>query len=189
MISAEFVVDDGPGLPVPEHRDAGPAAIAGLGLGIELIQVLVAVQPVAGRGGAFLELPAVLGHVPVHGRDPDRVLEAFELAHDQRAVRPRAGERDVEVVAPGLGLEPARAGRSRATVVRDPVAELGVDAHEAAVLAALVLIAPDALDQHAHGQSSPCSPAPRAPLVGNARRLLNSPTNSHLIAKYTRLLR
>ena len=54
------------------------------------------------------------------------------------------------MVAPGLGLEAALAGGPGAAVLGDPVAELGLDPDEAAVRRAHVLIAPDALDQHAH---------------------------------------
>lgn len=37
--------------------------------------------------------------MPVHRREPDDPLEPLQLAHDQRAVRPGARVRDVEVVA------------------------------------------------------------------------------------------
>ncbi len=81
-------------------------------------------QRVARHARAGLEGPAVLAHEPVHDRERSiDVLEAFQLAEDQRAVRPRAGPRDVEVVAARLGLEPALAGRSRRPVRRHPVAE------------------------------------------------------------------
>src|SRR5690606_2419290 len=105
------------------------------------------------------ELPAVVPDLPMHHRHPDRVLQALQPAHDQGAVRPGAGERDVEVIATGLRLEAAFADRSGTAVRRDPVAKLGLDAHEAAVPARrLVAAAPDAFDQLAHDGSSrlPC---------------------------------
>jgi maleylacetate reductase len=44
----------------------------------------------------------------MHDRDVDHALEPFESAEDERPVRPRTGERDVEVIAPGRGEAQAR---------------------------------------------------------------------------------
>jgi hypothetical protein len=61
---------------------------------------------------------AVLGilepqsHEPMHDRQRNRRLESLQGAKDQGSMRPRAGERDIEVVASDLGLEATIAGRS-----------------------------------------------------------------------------
>ena len=74
-----------------------------------------------------LEGPAALVAVGVDEGDPDRVLEALEVAHDHRALRPRAGAPDVEVVAPGLGAV------ARGAVGAHPVGEAAALAHEAPI--------------------------------------------------------
>jgi len=70
-----------------------------VGFGIKLIQVAKAVQ----RPGFRFELPAVLQHVRMYGRDGNDVLQPFDLAENQRAVRPRAGETDAEAITAGFG--------------------------------------------------------------------------------------
>src|SRR5262252_4746871 len=66
--------------------------------------------------------------------------------------------RDVEMIARRLGREAGGAVR------RDAVAEAAVDALELAALAGLLrqlLVAPDAVDQYAHGSTSfPCRHCP-----------------------------
>jgi hypothetical protein len=57
-----------------------------------------------------------------------------QRAHDQRAVCPRTGEADVEMIAASFGLEAADSGRAGAAVGRDPVAEGAVLANEAATV-------------------------------------------------------
>ncbi|MDT4885346.1 hypothetical protein FQZ97_1215710 [compost metagenome] len=54
-----------------------------------------------------LEFPTLRQHQRIDDRDRDQLLELLQLAEDQRAVGPGAGKRDVEVVAPGFGLEAA----------------------------------------------------------------------------------
>ena len=71
----------------------------------------------------LVELPALREHVRLDDRDADRLGQLLQPAEDQRAVRPGAGERDVEMVAAGLGLEAALAGRAGRAVGRHPVAE------------------------------------------------------------------
>jgi hypothetical protein len=58
----------------------------------------------------------------MHAREGDDVFEALELAHDERAVCPGAGVRDVEVVASCFGWELA--------AFLDEVAELRLAALE-----------------------------------------------------------
>src|SRR6516225_12155799 len=88
----------------------------------------------------------------MHHRDGDHVLKPFQRAHDQRTVRPRAGETDVEVVAPRFGLETAYTARAGATVGSNPVAEGRILAHEAATgrLGVVPDVAPLTFDQQSH---------------------------------------
>ena len=90
------------------HRDA--ARVVGLAGEVGLLEPLDAEHRVA---AALVEVegPAA-GVVGRAGRAPgDDVLEAEQAAHDDRAVRPRAGARGDEAVAAGLG-GPHRARRA-----------------------------------------------------------------------------
>ena len=120
-----LVVDDRAGLLVPQHRDADAVVVVRVGGAVGLGEEVEAVDVV--DVAPARERPAALVAVRMQVGDPDRVLEALQHAHDHRPVRPRAGQRDVEVVAPGLGPEP---------VLADPAAEyrvgpevLAFDAH------------------------------------------------------------
>ena len=115
-----FVVDDGPALLVPQGRHRHPSCITRLGLGVDLVEAGEPVHRVGDAPGRLGEHPALLPHQGVDHRQPDRVLEPLEGAHDHGAVGPRARQRHVKVVAPGLGLEPRRA------VGGDPAAELAL---------------------------------------------------------------
>src|SRR5215510_13888022 len=79
--------------------------------------------------GVFVEHPALLPQSGDRIGDRDRAFEVLDRAIDQCAMCPWAAMRDVEVVAPGLGLE---AGR---TIRRDAVAEAAVGAPELAARA------------------------------------------------------
>src|SRR5690606_15743918 len=70
----------------------------------------------------------------------------------QGAVRPGTCQRNVEVIAAGLGLEAVAARRARAAIGRDPVAELCVAAYEAATRACRVipLVMPFTVYQKSH---------------------------------------
>src|SRR5690606_27068336 len=78
-----------------------------------------------------------------------------QLAEDQRAVRPRACERDIEVVASGLGLEAPLAPSRRSAVCGHPVAPLRILTHEfsAGFLRVIPAIYPFPVDQQSHGAS------------------------------------
>src|SRR5262249_17385994 len=104
------------------------------------------VDGVAGRPLRLVEGPAVAAHVPGHDRHRDDVFELLELAKNDRPRRPWAGERDIEVIAPGPGLKSAFARRACAAVDRDPVAKLRVGADEVAVLGAILVVLPHAID-------------------------------------------
>src|SRR5262245_37275575 len=71
---------------------------------------------------------------------------------------PRAGERDVEVIAVPLGAETAAARRSRRAVARDPVAKLRFAAHEPAFRRCGVVpdVVPLAVDEDSHRYLRAC---------------------------------
>ena len=141
-----FVVDDGLALLVPQRRHRHPARVAGVGLGVDLVEAGKPVDDIRDAPGRLGEHPALVAHQGVDHRQPDRVLEPLEGTHDHGAVGPRARQRHVKVVAPGLGLEP------RGAVGGDPVAELALRAHEAParLLGVVPLVVPDAVDQSSH---------------------------------------
>src|SRR6185503_10936199 len=89
---------------------------------------------------AVVELPAVLQHFRAGVVHRDRLLQSLQRAHDQRAVRPRTGFRDVEAVAAGFHLADPAAKRALRT---DECAtrRRGIARH----------VAPDSLYQHPHG--------------------------------------
>ena len=125
MISEDSLLTIVRSLLVPQHRHGHPAGIARIGRGIELVQVAAAVERVAGGARRRLERPAVLApSASATTETRDDVLQPLQRAEDQRAVRPWAGQRDVEMIAARLGLEAALARWARAAVRGDPVAEL-----------------------------------------------------------------
>src|SRR5690606_15016613 len=87
-------------------------------------------------------------------RDVDEGFESFELAVDERPVRPGTGVTDVEVEAPRLGTDGPLSIRTRAAVRGDPVAALGGVALEVALLIAFVpAVLPDTIHQQSHVSS------------------------------------
>src|SRR5947209_5353307 len=111
--------------------------------------MLLAVHAVMVRVGA--ELPALVAHHRLDDIHRDDALEALELAKHDRAMRPRAGKRDVEVIAPARSGKSPFAARSRAAVRRHPVAEFRLAALEASAACLGVVKAgvPDTIDQFA----------------------------------------
>src|SRR5690606_32038191 len=103
----------------------------------------------------------------------DQAVEPFELAKDERAMRPGAGERDVKVIAPGFGLVPARAARAGRAIGRDPVPERRLLAHEApaGAFGVVPLILPDTVDKQSHRFSPPAAVPAQAYCKTIARRL------------------
>lgn len=122
---------------------------------VDLVEEAGAVDGVWHHTGRLGKRPAVFPHEPVHDRERDHGLEPFELAEDERPVRPRACERDVEVIAARFCLEPSRSGRPRRAIRSDPVPERGGLAHEAPARAfgIVPLIEPDAVDKQSHRRS------------------------------------
>src|SRR5262249_22781076 len=105
------------------------------------------------EGGIVLDGPALLPQSGDGIGDRDRAFELLDRSIDQRAVRPRTAVRDVEVVAPGFGLE---AGRP---VSRDAVAEAAVGAPELAAGAGFLRQLPS---RPAPPPRPPITPPPRA---------------------------
>jgi Na+(H+)/acetate symporter ActP len=147
-----FVGDDRVSLLVPEDGNRDPAGITWIGLHIDLPERFGTEQMVDGATDLVLELPAFRQHQRIDDRDGNQVLKLFQFAEDQRAVRPGAGKRHVEVIAPGLRLEAAFAGGAGRTVGGDPVAELCGGPLETALrfLGVVPDVVPDTLNQHAH---------------------------------------
>src|SRR5690606_36974277 len=106
-----FVVDDAARDLVPQHRHGDPPGITGPGLDVDLVQVAGAIDAVGNGARAVTEPPALGPHVPVDHGQRYVSLQPLQLAEDERAVRPRAGEGDVEVIAAGLGRVAAGAVR------------------------------------------------------------------------------
>ena len=105
------------------------------------------VRQAVGKFRIGLVGPALRAHAGNRVRDRDGVIELLEHTEHHRAMRPRTVVRDIEVIAPGLGLE---AGR---TVGGDAVAKQAVDALERAALAELgrrIAVGPLAVQQIAH---------------------------------------
>ena len=121
MISADSLETIVLLLLVPEDRHTRPPGVLRVGHQVDLVEPAVAVEMV--RPG-LVELPAFEQHVRLDHRNADHVGQLLQLAEDQGAVRPGAGERDIEVIAAGLGLEAALAGRAGGAVGRHPVAKL-----------------------------------------------------------------
>nr|GFA76659.1 hypothetical protein [Tanacetum cinerariifolium] len=133
-----LVADDAVQLLVPQHWHGDPACVVrGVGQ-ITLVHERVTVERIPGGAGLRVEGPAVFAHQPTDDRDVDQALKALEFAHDQRAMRPRTGQRHIQVVAAGFGFEAAFARRAGASVGGDPVTALGLFTLERAVFAALV---------------------------------------------------
>ena len=114
---------------------------------VNLMQVLLAVHPVIVRIGA--ELPTLVAHDGLDDIHRNDVLEALQFAEDHGAMRPRAGERDVKMIAPARRRKAAFAARPGAAVRRHPVAELRLAALEtpAGCLGVVKPGVPDAVDE------------------------------------------
>ncbi|MCY1456635.1 hypothetical protein D9M71_738700 [compost metagenome] len=113
--------------------------------GVALVQEIKVVERIAARACLLVEGPAMLAHQPTDHRHVDQAFQALELAQDQGAMGPGAGQRNVQVVTPGFGRETLWAACA------DPVSTLCVFALESAILAAFVpLVLPASIDQKAH---------------------------------------
>src|SRR5262249_25681337 len=75
-------------------------AVVRVGARVGLVEVSEAVEAVL---ELFAEYPPVFIHDGIHHDHRQSVRQALQRAEDQRAVRPRAGERDIKAIASGLG--------------------------------------------------------------------------------------
>ena len=94
-----LVVDDAVRLPVEQHRHRDVMARVRLGQVVDLREELEAVDRIEVGARRAGERPAALVADRIDDRERDRLLEPLQATHDDRAVGPRAGERDVQVVA------------------------------------------------------------------------------------------
>src|SRR5690606_25535927 len=102
---------------------------------------------------------SVLAHERMDDGYRNHVLQPLQPAQNQRAVRPRAGKRDMEMVAAGLRLEAAFARWTGPAVGGHPVAEGRVGASEAAGLVALLVVRQPFAFYHASHRAPPCGVA------------------------------
>src|SRR5688572_17343017 len=125
---------------------------------IDLIEIFGAVDRIGNDARRRLEGPAVLAHVPVRYRERDRTLQPLQRAHDQRAVRPWASIRHVEVIAPVRRGEAAFTRRPWSAVRRDPITIRRFPTNEPATGAFSVVpfVLPDSIHQYAHSDSPLC---------------------------------
>jgi hypothetical protein len=101
-----------------------------IGFQVDIAQEIEAVEVVSGAAVFGQERPAVLAEEMVDDRHGDQVFEFFQLAEDQCAVRPRASEGDVEMIAARLCFEAALAARRGLAVSGNPVTETGFGPYE-----------------------------------------------------------
>src|SRR5580698_9542130 len=92
----------------------------------------LAVRIVARATALDAELPAGFAVERCSGRNGDDLVKVLEVTQDKGAVRPRAGARDVKVVAPALGGKSAFTGRAGTAVWRHKISEGGIRPDEAA---------------------------------------------------------
>src|SRR5580692_11406157 len=86
------VADDAPSLLIPQHRNGDASGVGRIARRVGIAQELPAID---GIGLCRREAPAALVANRVHDRHTDRIFQAFEFAYDDRAARPRAGQRHV----------------------------------------------------------------------------------------------
>ena len=108
MISEELVVDDPVGIFVPQRRHSDLACIVRITRAIGLMQIVEAVDAVGravGKRWIVFERPALLAQPRNRDRHTDRAGKLLQRQVYLRAMRPRAGVSNVEVIAPGFGLK------------------------------------------------------------------------------------
>ena len=155
MISEEFVIDDALGLFVPQGRYRDLAGIVWIARHVGFVQILEAVDFVGNAiriARVAREGPPVLLEPRNRISDRDDAFELLERAIDQRAVRPGAAVRHIEMIAAGFGFE------SRRTVGADAAAKSAIGALELSGLTGLfrqLAVRPLALDHHTHFATAP----------------------------------
>ena len=82
------------------------------------------IQLITGGGGEItVERPAIFQHQRVDHRNRNQGFKTFKLAHDQRAVCPRAGKGNIKMITIFLRREAAFAAWARCAVGGQPVTE------------------------------------------------------------------
>ena len=151
-----FIGDDGVFLAVPEDGHGDAACIVRLCGGIDLVHAGFAVDAIGQCVGKIaFDGPAFRQHERIDNGERDFVFEIFQVSYNERAMRPWAGKRDIEVIATGLALETVCACGACGTVGGDPVAEAGILPHEATACAFGVVpfVVPLAFDELSHDAS------------------------------------
>ncbi len=119
-----LIADDGVLLLVPQYRHGYAATVLRIGVQIELIEELILVELIAGRIlKTIIERPAILQHQRMHYGDIDHAIKALQLTHQQRAVRPGAGQRDIKMIAVAFGDKSRFTHRASTAIRGNPVAE------------------------------------------------------------------
>ena len=83
------IIDDPAGLLVPEHRDGDAPVVVRVGGAISLAQKLKSIDRIGAEPRSIAKSPTALIADRVHHRDADGCLQVLQVAHNQRAARPR----------------------------------------------------------------------------------------------------
>src|SRR6516164_1130974 len=118
---------------------------------MQILETVDGVRCAIGKRRIVFEGPALLFETGYGVGDGNGVFQLLERAKDQRAVRPGAAVGNIEVITPGLRLEPGRPVRGNA-IAKSAVGALEFTA--AAGFLRQLLIAPYAFDQNTHIHSS-----------------------------------
>ena len=121
MISDELVVDDPAGFGVPQGWNGHPRRAGRIGDRVKLMQE--AHPPVGARHdvAGFAERPALAARLLERVGQGHERLKFLQRAHQRRAMRPRAGDRTIQVIAAGFGRKRG-AGVTADTVAENRVA-------------------------------------------------------------------
>src|ERR1041385_2439094 len=134
---------------------------------MEVAKAVHLVGRAVGKRRVSLERPSLLAQPGNRIGDADRALQLLQGEKDQRAVRPWAVPRHVEVITAGLRLV------AGAAVGGNAVAKCAFDALEVAARAGLLrqflVLAPAAVDQDAHAISFTCGHGSISSLSNGAR--------------------
>ena len=111
------VIDNPPCLPVPENGNGHALVVLWIGHSVGFAQKLEAVDRVSGGkrragrnlAGRIAKGPAVLISNRIDYRHADRLFQSFQLPNNNGATSPRAGQRNVEMIAARLGSVGRRA--------------------------------------------------------------------------------
>src|SRR5664279_5774984 len=103
------------GLPIPEDRHGDATCLVRIRAQVDITQKSRRPDRI---GVISLEWPAVRTHVRIDDGHADRVIETAQRAGDQRALRPRAGACDVQVITTRANRGDAIAKHGRRSIER-----------------------------------------------------------------------